>query len=176
MTLNGNQYINGNTGFKLHDGSVAHVTVDEVMQNDEVAEAVLYAGIKRLLQSATTNKAEGESPLQAQQKRLKQIREGQMWSRGGGHAMSEEERHRRAVLAAYFATYCNATYNAADDAVRKDRDSAIAQTVSAMIQRKEGKEPGKQRLQNGVAKFWENVVEPEVKPRMTTQAEVPEDI
>lgn len=147
------------------NGEQVSVTFGQLCQNAEVLQAILYGGVKRAVNSAATNKADDESADHAKLRRVRQIQMGEMWSRGGGHSLSEAERARRDILAAYATTYANLKRTAAEEKARKDTEGLLTETAEAIIKRNDGKKPGKERLQNGVEKLRQ-MVESEVQKRL----------
>ena len=156
-------------------GQQISITLADLQQNEEVYQTTLYAGVKRILQSATTNKPEGETNDGAKLKRVQNFKDGKMWSRGGGHGLSEQERHRRAVLAAYATTHLNLSWSEAEDRIRKDNDGILSETASAMYQKKYAEKPSKDRLKHSVETL-SKMVQKEVKRRMQQDDNIPEEI
>lgn len=147
------------------NGESVSITHDHVMQSDEIAAEILRTGIERKLGSAATNKAEDETAEAAKLQRARQIQSGEMWSRGGGNALSDAERHRRDILAAYAATHLSLKRSKAEERARKDRAGLLSDTAAAIVAKKDGKKPSKDRLDAAIAKFTD-AIEAKVTERM----------
>lgn len=152
------------------NGQHVQVTFGQVCQNPEVMAAILYGGVKRAVNSASTNKADDETADAAKLRRVAQIQNGDMWSRGGGHSLSEAERARRDILASYATTYANLKRTAAEEKARKDAEALLSETAAAIIKRNDGKAPSKDRLQNGVDKLRQ-MIDGEVQKRLAAASE-----
>lgn len=147
------------------NGQHVQVTFGQVCQNPEVLAAILYGGVKRAVNSASTNKADDETADHAKLRRVAQIQNGDMWSRGGGHSLSEAERARRDILASYATTHANLKRTMAEERARKEPETLLADTAAAIIKRNDGKSPSKDRLASGVEKLRQTI-DGEVQKRL----------
>lgn len=147
------------------NGEDVSITLGEAMANDAIFAELLRTAIERKLGSAATNKAEDETAEAAKLQRAHQIKAGEEWSRGGGNALSDAERHRRDILAAYAATHLGLKRSKAEERARKDRVGLLSETAAAIVAKKDGKKPSKDRLDAATSKFAD-AIEAKVKERM----------
>lgn len=150
------------------NGERVQITMAEVLANDTVAHRVIESGIKRITDTAAQAVDEDDKPA-AKLARAHAIKAGEPWPTGGGNRLSDADRARRDILAAYAATHLGLTHSKAEQRVRDDADKLASETAHAIIKRKDGKTPSKDRLAAGIEKFWRQV-ESEVSKRLQETA------